>query len=338
MTMQQQTQTQEIIEIDTDKISTNPSQPRKEFDKKKLKELADSIAENGLINPIQVKEIEPEHYEIVCGERRFRAHKIANIKKIKAIVKEYDDDSQMIESLIENLHRSNLNSVEKENYVYKLWETGKYSSKIDLAKSLGKSSSYISGLLQAKEIRDDTHASPSIPSRVLIDMSKSKLSDKNKMLKQLEKGKIHSSEIREISNTITKSPDDVKDALLENKITVKQAKNILNIHDKKTRSKIIKAHKEIKSIDNNIEKDVVAKIKPSKAKLIKSKELINDFRYDATESQKAMQTTIKSLLKCVQLMPVMDDNQIKQLKHYYSLFMNNLIHGSELLENISDLQ
>jgi len=79
---------EQITEIDLKKISPNPLQPRKEFDKNKIKELAESIKAIGLINPIQVKKVsnsddKDDKYEIVCGERRFKAHKFLKLKKIK---------------------------------------------------------------------------------------------------------------------------------------------------------------------------------------------------------------------------------------------------------------
>jgi len=120
----------EIKEIFIEKIKTNPYQPREEFDKEKLQELAESILSNGLINPITVRK-ENGDYLLVSGERRLKANKIAGLKTIIAIVKEYKDNSHIaIESLIENTHREDLSEPEKAQAMKKIWELlGKPMSK-----------------------------------------------------------------------------------------------------------------------------------------------------------------------------------------------------------------
>jgi ParB family chromosome partitioning protein len=170
--MKNQTENQ-IIEINIENIKVNPQQPRKEFDATKLKELCESIKSRGLINPIRVKKLEdPELYELICGERRLRAHKLANMKTIKAIVKKYNSKSEeMTDSLIENLHRDDLTSIEKENFINKLWNTNKYKTKRDLAKTLGVDDATISQNIRAKNIREETGAANSISTRTLLDVT-----------------------------------------------------------------------------------------------------------------------------------------------------------------------
>ena len=113
----------EIKEIQVSKVYANWFQPRKTFDKEKLKELSESILSNGLINPITVKEWRDGKYLIVSGERRWRSHKLAKINTIQAVVKEYKDDGQfMIDSLIENIHREDLGSMEKAIFIKKIWK------------------------------------------------------------------------------------------------------------------------------------------------------------------------------------------------------------------------
>ena len=114
--------TMELKEIEVSKIYPNWFQPRKEFNKEKLQELTESILSNGLINPITIKEWRGK-YMIVSGERRWRAHKLAKLKTIQAFVKEYKDDGQfMIDSLIENIHREDLTSMEKAVFIKKIWK------------------------------------------------------------------------------------------------------------------------------------------------------------------------------------------------------------------------
>ncbi len=101
-----------VIELDISQIQTNPNQPRKIFDEKKLKELSDSIVEHGLLQPVTVKEKSLDEYILVAGERRLRAHKLANLDKIKAIIIDTDDLKLRELALIENIQRDDLNIIE----------------------------------------------------------------------------------------------------------------------------------------------------------------------------------------------------------------------------------
>ncbi len=101
-----------IAEIDISKIETNPFQPRKEFDKEALQELADSIKELGIIQPITVKKIGDNKFQLISGERRFRASKIAGLKKIIAFVRDANDQGLLEMALVENIQREDLNSIE----------------------------------------------------------------------------------------------------------------------------------------------------------------------------------------------------------------------------------
>ena len=101
-----------INEIELDKIRVNPNQPRREFDPIALKELSDSIAEIGIIQPITLRKISEEEYQIIAGERRFRASKMAGLTTIPAYIRTADDENVMEMALIENIQREDLNSVE----------------------------------------------------------------------------------------------------------------------------------------------------------------------------------------------------------------------------------
>jgi ParB family chromosome partitioning protein len=104
--------TSAIAEIDISKIETNPFQPRKEFDQEALQELANSIKELGIIQPITVKKINDEKFQLISGERRFRASKIAGLKKIIAFVRDANDQGLLEMALVENIQREDLNSIE----------------------------------------------------------------------------------------------------------------------------------------------------------------------------------------------------------------------------------
>ena len=103
---------EEIVEIDISELRPNPYQPRKEFDPEKLTELAVSIKEHGIIQPIIVKK-SVKGYEIIAGERRYRASKLAGLDKVPAIVRPFTDEQMAEISLLENIQRENLNPSEE---------------------------------------------------------------------------------------------------------------------------------------------------------------------------------------------------------------------------------
>ena len=101
-----------ISEIELAKITVNPNQPRREFDQTALQELADSIAEIGIIQPITLRKLSDDEYQIIAGERRYRASQKAGLKTIPAYIRTADDENMMEMALIENIQREDLNAVE----------------------------------------------------------------------------------------------------------------------------------------------------------------------------------------------------------------------------------
>lgn len=134
-----------IVEISLDELRPNPYQPRKIFDEGALNELASSIKEHGIFQPIIVKK-SIKGYEIIAGERRYRASKLANLKTIPAIVKDFSDDEMMQIALLENLQRENLTSIE-EAKAYKSIIDSMHITQDELAKKVGKSRSHITNMI-----------------------------------------------------------------------------------------------------------------------------------------------------------------------------------------------
>lgn len=99
-------------EIEISKIKPNPNQPRTEFDDEALEELAASIRANGIISPITLRKISDDNYQIIAGERRYRASKLAGLDKIPAYIRDVDDGQVMEMALIENIQREDLNAIE----------------------------------------------------------------------------------------------------------------------------------------------------------------------------------------------------------------------------------
>src|SRR5687768_1362734 len=123
-------------EIDIELIRPNPEQPRVRFTEAALAELAQSISANGIVQPILVRP-QGQHYEIVAGERRWRAAQLAGLRKIPAVVREVSDDKLLELALIENIQRQELNAIEEANAYRKLIDTMGYTQEA-VAASIGK--------------------------------------------------------------------------------------------------------------------------------------------------------------------------------------------------------
>jgi len=104
---------QELQELPLGLIEPNPSQPRRHFDAQALKELASSIYERGVLQPVLVRPLAPGKYQLIAGERRWRAAKLAGLQSIPALITEYDDLAALETALIENMAREDLNPVEE---------------------------------------------------------------------------------------------------------------------------------------------------------------------------------------------------------------------------------
>jgi ParB family chromosome partitioning protein len=128
-------------------IKTNPNQPRKIFKEKDLEELAESIRENGIIQPLIVAELEHGEFELVAGERRLRAAKKIGMEHVPVVVKKATDREKMIMSIIENVQRSDLNCVEEALAYYQLMNEYKLTQE-DVAKKLGKERSTVANFLR----------------------------------------------------------------------------------------------------------------------------------------------------------------------------------------------
>ncbi|MBR6949513.1 MAG: ParB/RepB/Spo0J family partition protein [Bacilli bacterium] len=140
-----ETPKEEIIDIKLDELRSNPYQPRKIFDEEALQELAASIKEHGVFQPIIVKK-SIKGYEIIAGERRVKASQIAGKKDIPAIVRNFDDTEMMEIALLENLQRENLSAIE-ESLAYKKLQDTLGITQEQLAERLGKSRSHITNML-----------------------------------------------------------------------------------------------------------------------------------------------------------------------------------------------
>jgi len=144
---------EEIVELEISELRPNPYQPRKIFDEEALKELAQSIKEHGVFQPIIVKP-SIKGYEIIAGERRYRASKLAGRTTIPAIIREFSDEQMMEIALLENLQREDLSAIE-EAYAYKSMIEKLDLTQEELSNKVGKSRSHITNILGLLRLPED---------------------------------------------------------------------------------------------------------------------------------------------------------------------------------------
>ena len=137
------------------KVEPNPDQPRQDFDPEELQALADSIATHGVVQPLTVRELSSGYYQIIAGERRWRAARIAELKEIPAVIIEADDKKVMELALIENLQRQDLNPVEEALGYRTLIEEYKLPQE-DTAKQVGKSRPAVANALRLLTLSEKT--------------------------------------------------------------------------------------------------------------------------------------------------------------------------------------
>ncbi len=138
---------QNVVELKLTEIEPNKSQPRRKFDEEKLAALAESVSEYGVLQPIVVKKLDTGFYQIIAGERRWRAARMAKLKKIPVVIKELDDRETMEIALIENLQRENLNPIEEAEGFQELIDNFKLTQE-QLSQKLGKSRPAIANSLR----------------------------------------------------------------------------------------------------------------------------------------------------------------------------------------------
>ena len=140
-----------IQKINISQIVPNPSQPRKNFKDEELKELSSSIKNQGLIQPIIVKPTDDNQFQIIAGERRWRACQLNGMHEVDCVIKDLDDTNVLEAALIENIQREDLNVIEEANAYRGLIDIKNINNET-LAKLIGKSSSYVSNILRLLEL------------------------------------------------------------------------------------------------------------------------------------------------------------------------------------------
>lgn len=147
---EQQAKESDVLLIDINKIAPNPNQPRKVFEDDKIEELAASIRQHGVIQPILVQSVK-NGYEIIAGERRWRASRKAGLREIPCIIKILSEKDFLLVSLIENLQRENLNSLE-ESQAYQYMIDQFSLTQEEIARNVGKSRPYVANSLRLQKL------------------------------------------------------------------------------------------------------------------------------------------------------------------------------------------
>ena len=144
------------VEVPVESIRPNPYQPRKTFDKEKLKELSESIKKHGIIQPLIVRK-KGLHYELVAGERRLRAAKLAKLQTVPVLVREYDEKQMRELSLVENIQRHDLNPLEEAKAIQELMKQCSYTQ-AQAAERLGRSRAAVANLLRMLNLPEELQA------------------------------------------------------------------------------------------------------------------------------------------------------------------------------------
>lgn len=145
---------EEMVEIDIDLIEPNNFQPRTLFNEEKLEELAQSIKSNGVIQPLLVRRIDNEKYQLVAGERRWRASQRAGLLKVPCVVKEIPEDKMLELALVENIQRQELNAIEEAQAYKRLIETLGFTQEM-VAQRVGRDRTFITNYLRLLRLPED---------------------------------------------------------------------------------------------------------------------------------------------------------------------------------------
>ena len=143
-----------FITLNISQIHPNKEQPRKKFNQEELEELASSIKSQGLLQPIIVRSLNGDSYDIIAGERRWRAVQTAGLHQIECIVKDFDEDKMFEAGLIENIQREDLNVIEEAKAYNKLLDKKNITNE-EIAKITGKSPSHVSNILRLLDLENE---------------------------------------------------------------------------------------------------------------------------------------------------------------------------------------
>jgi len=193
-----------------------------------LKELADSISDASVIQPIVVRR-HGKGYQIIAGERRWRAIQIAGLEEIPCIVKNVPENRVLLESLIENLHRKDLTDIERENAIYDLWKSGAFKTKDELAKAIGVSKERVIYDVEAREFRVKEKVSMDTSTRTIRGTRGLPTHERKAIIEKVQKGEFKVSEVDKVAKVLRRASEPVKKEILKSKsrLTPKMAETLV---------------------------------------------------------------------------------------------------------------
>lgn len=216
-----------LKELPIKKIKPNPLQIREYFDREKIKELAKSIKEVGIINPIQVRP-KGKEYEIIAGERRWKACQVAGKKTIPAIIKNIDGTRVITESLIENIHRENLSDIEKAKALRIIMKKKNIKKLTELSKIVGLSNHTVGEILDSAEIRKELEGpSRKVSQSVISETRGLPREERKKIIKIAAKKDLGGRKIRKLVSIIKEAPEPLKKQILRKEIDPETAEKKL---------------------------------------------------------------------------------------------------------------
>lgn len=227
-------------EIEIAKISPNPHQPRFYFDEIKLQELADSIKEHGIIQPIVVSKKADESFEIIAGERRFQAAKLAGLSKVPVVVRNVTEQQKLELAIIENIQRHDLNPVEEARSYQKLIDDFDLNQE-EAAQKLGKSRSTVANKLRILNL----------PAEIQKALMESKITEG------------HAKAIMAIENI--EKQKTLFELIMKSGLTVRQAENKTKEISVRTHSRVVSIDPEQKALEDNLSQALNTKVKLQKS-------------------------------------------------------------------------
>ena len=255
---------EEVVYLYLDDIIPNRFQPREVFEERPLKELAVSIKEHGVIQPIIVRKVN-DKYEIIAGERRYKASALAGLTKIPAIIRDLDDKETSKVALLENLQRKNLNPIEEAKTYQKILELDQMTQE-ELAKTMGKSQSAVANKLRLLSLSEEVQDA-------------------------LLKENISERHARSLLNLKTvQEQKDMLEKIINNKMTVRQVEEEIKGKNKNTNDILEKEKIDDKVLEISNVKDV-----PTAENYIPINPLMPNFNGENTDSNTPILTNVPSL-------------------------------------------
>jgi ParB family chromosome partitioning protein len=244
-----------LVMLSVDELQPNPFQPRETFEKDSLKDLANSMKDVDIIQPIVVRHF-GKGYQIIAGERRWRAAQMNSIEKIPCIIKELSDEKVLLESLVENLHRIDLTDVERENAIYALWKSGLFKTKEELSKAIGVPRERVLYDIEAKEFRDTEKVSMDTSTRTIRGTRGLQTDNRKAIITKVQTGDFKVSEVDTVAKVIRRGSKKIREELLKPKsrMTAKMAESIVTkLPDEEAQSVIVDEIKRFRLSEDEVE-------------------------------------------------------------------------------------